>query len=55
MKERLDLIPDTEYRFPINVDGATMLCQSGARFQIVDSVRLFSSRRTSGEKERETE
>jgi len=55
VKERLDLVPDTEYRFPINVDGATMLCQRGARFQIVDSVRLFTSRTTSGAKERVTE
>jgi diacylglycerol kinase family enzyme len=44
VRELLELIPDTGHRFPINVDGSTMHCQYGVRFQIVDSVRLLSTR-----------
>ena len=47
VRELLELIPDTGHRFPINVDGSTMHCQYGVRFQIVDSVRLLSTRESS--------
>lgn len=45
--ELLELIPGTEHRFAINVDGSTMYCQHGVRFQIVDSVSLLSTREAS--------
>jgi diacylglycerol kinase family enzyme len=54
VRDRLELIPDTEDRFPINVDGSTMLCRRGVRFQIVDSVRLFTSSGTIQDKKSKT-
>ena len=40
--ESLELEPSGTASFPINVDGATMLCSGRARFRIVDQIRLIS-------------
>ena len=40
--ELLELEPDSGAQFPINVDGATMLCRERVSFRIVDKIRLIS-------------
>jgi diacylglycerol kinase family enzyme len=42
IRELLELEPSGDAPFPINVDGATMQCQSKAQFRIVDQIRLIS-------------
>ncbi len=40
--ELLELEPSNGAPFPINVDGATMICSDRAQFRIVDQIRLIS-------------
>jgi diacylglycerol kinase family enzyme len=40
--ELLELEPSGTAPFPVNVDGATMLCSERAQFRIVDQIRLIS-------------
>jgi diacylglycerol kinase family enzyme len=40
---RLELAPRPGDAFPVNVDGATMLCSDSVTFEIVDAIRLISS------------
>lgn len=42
ISELLELEPGGGAQFPINVDGATLLCTDRARFRIVDQVRLIA-------------
>lgn len=39
----LEIRPDSEGPFPVNVDGSTMMCAEFARFRIVDRIHLLSS------------
>jgi hypothetical protein len=41
-RELLELEPNGDALFPINVDGATMICECRAQFEIVDQIRLIS-------------
>lgn len=39
----LRLSPGDRGRFPVNVDGSTMICEDSVAFRIVDQIRLLSS------------
>jgi len=38
----LELKPETEKPFKINIDGSTMLCKDSVKFKIIDQINLIS-------------
>jgi hypothetical protein len=42
IERSLKIEPDHSGRFPVNVDGSTMICRYSATFQIVDHINLIS-------------
>ena len=39
----LELRPNSSRKFPVNIDGATMMCRESVLFEIVDRIRLISA------------
>lgn len=46
--KKLEIAPESDNPFPVNIDGSTMLCRGPAQFQIIDSIRLISGSPISG-------
>jgi len=42
IEKSLNIEPDNNRTFPVNVDGSTMICRYSATFQIVDHINLIS-------------
>lgn len=43
VSKSLEIIPDNDAGFPVNVDGSTMECTQSARFELVDQIQLLTN------------
>jgi len=42
IKKSLNLIPDIENKFKVNIDGSTMACQNSVNFRIINQINLIA-------------